>query len=154
MNFFDRDTQDRTEIRSEIVLLRQWSQFRVALKDLVDSYNRNPKGKQLPATLRTENENSYFVECAQGHKPGEPHTIVMVTAWASAAPEVYTIKCAVEKWTKNLAGRERERFEEFPFELEREGELLIYRGKRHTAEEAATRLLVAALMPEKLQELD
>jgi hypothetical protein len=154
MNFFDRDALARTETRSEIVLIRQWTQFRVALKDLVDSYNRNPKGKLFPATLKAENENKYFVECPQGKKSGDPLTIVMVTAWAAAAPEVYTIQCAVEKWTKNPAGRERERFEEFPFELEREGDSLMYKGKHYTAEDAATRLLVAALMPEKLQELE
>lgn len=99
MNDFDELSLTRAIIDRNILLM--WAQFRLAVQEHIDSYNKLKEGRQYPATVLPDEEEgtSMVIQQDLGMTRDEGHMQIVVLK-ICLRQGLYQIKAEIERWLK------------------------------------------------------
>lgn len=96
MNAFEQFDTERTQRRLNII--PAWNQFRVAVKDSVQSYNDIEEGKKFPAEVEdAPNQNRIIVKCNRGVASARFKTLIVI-ATMKLVQERIAIAAEIQSW--------------------------------------------------------
>jgi hypothetical protein len=143
MNIFDRDTQ----ARSEAGMIGAWSQFRAAVRELIESYNRHPTGKTYPASIE-ESDTSISVTSSRGAHPEKRFFVLNLTIRAILNVGQLRVEGEIERWAVcNLphVPPSRDSIKHLVFKWEMNERKFLLKDQELTSHEAAEKLLAVLI---------
>jgi hypothetical protein len=151
MNVFERAAHE-TAVKAHGIVTT-WACFVAAVDELIDSYNRIPKGIRHPAQIKQRSDATIVVECAPGQAPNDPFSGLILTIRAKMVRERASIDACIAKWeyppVPGVLPTNKSR-QSFNFQLEVDSESdqtwLNCNSQKYDAFSAAEMLLKEALL--------
>ena len=150
MNIFQKNAAEKHGPESCGHILTVWTNFKVAVVELLESYNNeHPRGAKCPANISESSSTSIVIDCPQEAGKGQ-FSVKIITIRASLEQAYLTISCAIETWVKSPvlgASTANESRVVMKFVLDPDNKSVLLREEKMKPFEAAERLLFTALIP-------